>query len=155
MPIDLIDVDRKRWAEAVAVANTPASLAAWLERDPTVQRIAEVATEDDIIDAIYPLLRLEAPRSAVTLAVAYALLVALGMKRRSSTGDLSTPFDLSILPWASQLWERLAKSTVTTGLIQVSQVAGQSIRHTEDAGSGTAIVGVDGLPLALDRRVRY
>ena len=96
--------------EAATVANTPGSLFAWLERSPAVQRVVEQYNEDAILDALTGALSLE-PRTEVTIALAYAYLVAIVILRRRF-GNLGTPpIQPEVLQWGPAIWRRAQRAT--------------------------------------------
>jgi hypothetical protein len=115
----ITEVEVDRWAQAVVVANTPSSLLEWLQRDVTVQRLAETASEDAMLDLLYPRLR-QHPRTELATGVAYALLVAIGLRRRA-TGTLGDwPFAVNHLTWGPAMWDRLRRASTTNSAIMIN-----------------------------------
>ena len=142
--------DLERLASGFVVANTPGSLLLWLQRDPTVLRIASHASEDSILDDLYPLLR--GPRTEMTVAAAYALLVAIGLKRRESGAFANWPFELSTLVWGRAIWDRIERSAISTQTtVVITGKRDPTVSQYSDSGSVLNLVDQHGQPLRIQR----
>jgi hypothetical protein len=140
------DVDREDLAKAAVVANTPSSLSSWLQRHPAVRGIAATAMETDILAELAEQLQ-QQRHTEVSIAVSYALLVALGMQRRAGSGLLGEPPQgVERLTWGPSIWDAMRAAAVptSTGVIKadVPRIASYS-----DFGAATPIFGPDGHPI--------
>jgi hypothetical protein len=142
--------DQHRLAQAFVAANTAGSLLSWLQDDPTVVRLAMSATETDLLDLLFPLLRTE-KRTETDAAVSYALLVALGLQRRTKMGDFSTPFSLATLAWGHEIWRRLSRSYVPTNRIELTISQRPTLQATgSDGGGRTVLLDPNGSPFVRE-----
>lgn len=127
--------------QGVVFANTPRSLLSWLERHPAVRRLSTTLSEDELLREMRKTLSRKR-RSAHHTALAYALLVAIILRRRElgQGGDL--PVDCESLKWAALIWDRaginrLATSTLT---ITASQFAQPALKVTTSSGPAEQVV---------------
>lgn len=146
------DDELEELAEAMVVANTPASLVEWLQRNVTVRRLAD-ESEDSLLDDLHRVVR-ERRRSERSLAWAYGLLTAIGMKRRAASGNLgSLPVDPALLHWGLPMWDKLVRSAVPTGIIilRADREERPSITSVhQDAGAAVVILDQRGRPIVND-----
>lgn len=145
------DDERRALGEAYLVANTPVSLCEWLERTAAVRRLSEFSDEDALLDGIHQSMRADV-RSEETLGVAYALLVAIGLRRRARNSRVGTlPIESSLLTWGAVMWERLGRGTVSTTekRIEVREPPKVLIQTEQGArAAGTLLVNQYGRPIA-------
>lgn len=126
--------------EAFLLANTPRSLLEWLKRSPTVQRLADDLSEDQLVDELQD--RLSGAATELTLGSAYGLLVAIGIRRRRNGALGLMPLDSGALRWGRELWDRLETQGVGTS---VASIQGQTCRSISVRSAG------EGPPLLLDQ----
>jgi hypothetical protein len=72
------------------------------------------------------------------LGTAYAVLVAIAMKRRAQGGQIGTaPFQLGLLKWGRAMWDAFSRTTVptTTEVLTLSGPTPGMQSHT-DHGAG-------------------
>jgi hypothetical protein len=134
-------------ARGVVVANTPASLSAWLLRHPAVGRLAEDFSEDALLDILAVEGRIQ-PRTETALAKAYAALVALIIRRRREgrLGDL--PVHASLFDWSAPIWEQAARgSPSTSAVLFTAESVSPSLRVRGDSALGRTLVDASGIPI--------
>ena len=138
--------ERDALAEAVVVANTPASLLNWLQQNSTVQRLAN-NPEDDLLHELHRVIRANR-RTDVDLGWAYALLVAIGVRRRADSDIFgSLPIDPALLRWASPIWDKLGKSFIPTRRLVLSGRVDEPVTTIhQDDGANPIILNQHGRP---------
>ena len=100
-------------ARGLVVANTPSSLLSWLCRHPAVQRIADQLTEDMLLDILSTQARVR-PRTEISVAKAYAALVAIIIRRRRTMPLGNPPVETTLLEWLGAMWNQARHSSPTT-----------------------------------------
>jgi len=101
-------------AGGFTVANVPISLWYWLDGHPAVRRVADLVSEDRVLDEFGALIR-RAERSETILAECYALLTAIIAKRRRAGRIGPPPVDLGTLRWGEPIWARARRDERSTG----------------------------------------
>jgi hypothetical protein len=143
------EAERDALAEAVVVANTPASLLNWLQQNSTVQRLAE-ESQDNLLDELHRIIRANR-RTDVDLGWAYGLLVAIGVRRRTRSEVFgSLPIDGALLKWASTIWDKLRKSAIPTQKVTLVGKIDQpvmTIHH--DGGAKPTVLDQHGRPAVM------
>lgn len=144
--IVLTESETEEITEAFVVANTVPSFQRWLERNGAVRRIAETATQDELLDGLQAILRTEEP-TETHYATAYAYLIALAM-RQARNGRIGALPVASGLEWAEKMW-RYARRNPTTSTIFVTGTIPETqiIERYEDSGAGGQLVDAHGMPL--------
>jgi hypothetical protein len=138
--------ERDALAEAVVVANTSASLLNWLQQNSTVQRLAD-EPEDNLLNELHRVIRSNR-RTDVDLGWAYALLVAIGVRRRTRSEVFgSLPIDCALLQWASAIWEKLRKSAIPTQRVVLVGTVDQPVTSIHrDGGAKPTVLNQYGRP---------
>lgn len=137
--------ERSDLAYAAVVANTASSLFGWLQEQDVVRRLARQCEEDSLIDAFMSCVRVERTEAAV--GQAYAILVALIIKRRGSGKIGEIPFAGGDLAWVERIWDLANARSAATSVESMDLTADPGVEHTSHGESGTLLYGPDDTPL--------
>ena len=127
-------------AATFIVANTPTSFQRWLERSPAVIRVSRKLSENELLDQIQQNLR--AKKTEMTIARAYAYLVALTLVRQR-TGTLGAmPIRRDALRWAQRMWDFAKRRHTSTSMLRLGDSESTGISRIETSQVPGSPVGI-------------
>ena len=130
------------------VSNTVGSLYRWLEDHAAVKRIAEHSSEDTLLDELHQQVRV-APPIAESLALSYASLVAVALRRRAIGAPLGpSPIAQGALRWSTEFWNRALATSVPTSSLQIDALPRPTVKLARSENDAVStLINLRGNPL--------
>lgn len=105
--------ESKQISRMLVIANTAPSFFRWLEKNVAVRRLAENASEEEIVANIRQL-SIGESKTDVDLGMAYGYVAALILQRRRKGPLGALPAEAKVFPWAAEIWEFVSRRSVST-----------------------------------------
>jgi hypothetical protein len=138
--IDLDDINKETVLRDYMLANTPAYLYRHLRLQPSVEAIARSATPQELTKAISSL-DTKHDRTAVDVAIAYAMLVALSFQNQSDVDQAIRDWHPRTLSWASHMLSIMKQKVTPMNITSLTGHNARIITAKETSGDTSVTFG--------------